>query len=234
MIELQSGMFGVKVMEISMDKENMECVSHSIAKTQCRETNESDEKMPNGKAELLPLFGTNSLPQRCTTDVESGAGIAEMQCREATELYEKMLRERAELPPFFGTNWLPQCSSKTVESSEVEGVKSPGEVNAVPLEIGASSSAEWPRRCTRHAQCDSGDEQKLEPESKVKHVSFNADDGEWIERYDHETEYWAKELWSDDSDDDVPEAFRWAEGTFMSPSRRKMRMTFKPCSSSTF
>merc|ERR1712130_678593 len=82
------------------------------------------------------------------------------------------------------------------------------------METGGSSSAEWPEYCARHVQCDCGDEQKLEAEPTAKHVSFNDDNREWIERYDPKTKCWVKELWSeDDSDDYIPEVFKWDDGT---------------------
>jgi len=209
MIKVQSNVLGVKVME-AVDNLNMECLTYGTAETQCLVSIELHEEILNGMAELPPLIGTNLLPQWYRTVSESGDGTSNAQCREANASHKRM----AELPLFIGTNSLPQCSFKAVGSGE-DGVQNSVEVNAVLLEIGVNSSAEWPRHCTRHAQCDSGDEQKLQAKSKVKHDSFNDDDGEWIERYDPKTKCWVKELWSeDDSDDHMPEVFKWAEGTF--------------------
>jgi len=232
MIEVQSDILGVKIMENTMDKMKMESLLQSTAKTHCFETNEPQQETSNGKAEMPPLIGTNSLPLCCATAVENGGGTAKMQCLETNGPHEKTLNGKAEMPPFIGTNSLSQCNATAVESGEGDGEKNCDDVNTLLVETddgsGPIATSSWePKSKVTRASCNLGDGEESddgsgtiansswETKSKMKHVSFNLDDGKVFEKYVQRTMYGCQELLSDDDMDDydVPESLRWFEGT---------------------
>jgi len=224
MIQVQSKVLGVQVMEI-VDNVNMECLT-----PQRSSSNETHENISNGMAELPPLIGTNSLPPRSFEAVESG--------EDGVRNSGKVNAVHLEAGVNSATEWPRHCTKRArCDSGDMQKLEAESKMKRVSFNEddgewiercyglwteddsddstpGGSSSAEWPQYCARHVQCECGDEQKLEAECTAKHVSFNDDNHEWIERYDPKTKCWVKELWSeDDSDDYIPEVFKWDDGT---------------------